>query len=234
MSRAGKAQGFTLVELAIVIMIVGLLIGGILKGNEVVNQARTKNLLNDFNGVLASLLAYRDRYGANPGDDGQAGTRWATFGTKSGDSDGRIGGNYNDLPSASESTDPTAITIGANGAGESKLFWWHLRLAGFVVGPQQGPGAANTPVTAVGGIMGVQTGSTIPNFFSGFMACANDVPDQIAIAVDAQLDDLRPTQGQVRSLQQPGVTGSPPALSAGVSVADYIENGSRYIVCRQI
>ena len=49
-----KQQGFTLVEIAIVLVIIGLLLGGILKGQEMIVQARIKNVINDFNGITAA------------------------------------------------------------------------------------------------------------------------------------------------------------------------------------
>ena len=64
--------GFTLVEIAIVLVIIGLLLGGILKGQEMITQARIKNVVNDFNGITAAYFAYQDRYRAVPGDDNQA------------------------------------------------------------------------------------------------------------------------------------------------------------------
>src|SRR4029434_9813411 len=69
--------GFTLVEIAIVLVIIGLLLGGILKGQEMITQARIKNVVNDFNGINDAYFAYQDRYKAVPGDDNNAATRWA-------------------------------------------------------------------------------------------------------------------------------------------------------------
>ena len=71
-----KQSGFTLVEIAIVLVIIGLLLGGILKGQEMITQAKIKNVINDFNGITAAVNSYRDRYRAMPGDDLNAGTRW--------------------------------------------------------------------------------------------------------------------------------------------------------------
>ena len=86
-SLAGKAQrGFTLVEIAIVLVIIGLLLGGVLKGQEMITQARIKNIINDFNGITAAVYAYQDRYRALAGDDVSAKARWAA--TASGDGDG--------------------------------------------------------------------------------------------------------------------------------------------------
>ena len=64
-----KQTGFTLVEIAIVLVIIGLLLGGILKGQEMITQAKIKNVINDFNGITAAVTSYQDRYRALPGDD---------------------------------------------------------------------------------------------------------------------------------------------------------------------
>ena len=50
MSMKSAQSGFTLVEIAIVLVIIGLLLGGILKGQEMITQAKIKNLINEFNG----------------------------------------------------------------------------------------------------------------------------------------------------------------------------------------
>jgi prepilin-type N-terminal cleavage/methylation domain-containing protein len=50
-------SGFTLIEIAIVLVIIGLLLGGVLKGQELINQAKIKNLANDINGVTVAMIA---------------------------------------------------------------------------------------------------------------------------------------------------------------------------------
>src|SRR5712692_9474925 len=81
--RSAQA-GFTLVEIAIVLVIIGLLLGGILKGQEMITQAKIKNIIGDFNGVTAAVNSYNDRYRALPGNELNASTtaRWgaAAFG----------------------------------------------------------------------------------------------------------------------------------------------------------
>ena len=47
-TRSNHQSGFTLVEMAIVLVIIGLLIGGVLKGQELINSAKVKNLALDF------------------------------------------------------------------------------------------------------------------------------------------------------------------------------------------
>src|SRR5215467_6743012 len=90
-----KQAGFTLVEIAIVLVIIGLLLGGILKGQEMIAQARIKNAINDFNGVTVAVTSYQDRYRALPGDDKNATARWTVQAPASGDGDGVIAGKYN-------------------------------------------------------------------------------------------------------------------------------------------
>src|SRR3954469_16141500 len=87
-----RNQGFTLVEIAIVLVIIGLLLGGILKGQEMITQAKIKNVIADMSGVSAAMYGYQDRYKSLPGDDKNAGTRWGT--TAPGNGDGVITGVY--------------------------------------------------------------------------------------------------------------------------------------------
>jgi prepilin-type N-terminal cleavage/methylation domain-containing protein len=62
-------KGFTLVEIAIVLVIIGLLIGGILKGQSMIRNARVKSLVNDMENLKAAIYTYQDRYGMLPGDE---------------------------------------------------------------------------------------------------------------------------------------------------------------------
>jgi prepilin-type N-terminal cleavage/methylation domain-containing protein len=67
--KAYTSRGFTLVEMSIVLVIIGLIIGGILKGQEIIASARQKAVINQFNAVRAAANTYFDRYRALPGDD---------------------------------------------------------------------------------------------------------------------------------------------------------------------
>ena len=62
-------KGFTLVELSIVLVIVGLLIGGVLKGKGMIESSKIKRVKSDADGIVAAVNTYQDRYGAFPGDD---------------------------------------------------------------------------------------------------------------------------------------------------------------------
>jgi prepilin-type N-terminal cleavage/methylation domain-containing protein len=218
-------SGFTLVEIAIVLVIIGLLLGGILKGQEMITNAKIKNVINDFNGVTAAVNAYQDRYRALPGDELSATTitRWgaAAFG---GDGNGVLctgacgfaPPGYNTAPAAPAALGP-----------EVGLFWLHLRLAGFVPGPTLGIASTTQPNNAAGGIIGVQT--TGMGFTSNII-CSSNLPDKIASSVDTQMDDAISATGQVRGQLQAGLN---PAIVAAAT--NYVETGAnQYLVCKSL
>lgn len=216
-SRIGQA-GFTLVEIAIVLVIIGLLLGGILKGQEMITQAKIKNIINDFNGVTAAVNTYQDRYRAMPGDDLSAGTRWASQGAVAGNGNGIIAGNYNNVLAA-----PPAA------GQESNLFWWHLRLGGFVPGAISGIAAGVQPPNAVNGIIGVQSGGL---GYTSNIVCSSNLTDKIAIAVDTAMDDGTPGAGEIRADLQAGPS---PAVPVTSTVAAYAETGqNQYLLCKNL
>ena len=59
-------KGFTLVEIAIVLVIIGLLLGGVLKGQELIQNSKVKSVVSEFNNIEAAYWAYRDRTGSYP------------------------------------------------------------------------------------------------------------------------------------------------------------------------
>ncbi|MDB6086392.1 MAG: prokaryotic N-methylation site, partial [Gammaproteobacteria bacterium] len=76
MSTVKKSQrGFTLVEIAIVLVIIGLLLGGVLKGQELIYNQKVKSTYDNYRQYTAAMYGYQDRYKALPGDDPNAGTR---------------------------------------------------------------------------------------------------------------------------------------------------------------
>ena len=212
----GSQAGFTLVEIAIVLVIIGLLLGGILKGQEMITQAKIKNIVNDFNGITAAVNSYQDRYRALPGDDLNAAGRWS--GTVSGDGNGQFTGKYNNI-----------LTTTAVSTQESNTFWWHLRLAGFVAGATTGTAAGQQPNNAANGLMGVQTSGM---GFTSNIICSSNLPDKIAVAVDTQMDDSSPSGGQVRGTLQ---TQPNPDVTTTNSTTGYAETGTnQYILCKNL
>ena len=69
-----KQTGFTLIEIAIVLVIVGLLLGGVLKGQELITSARVRNMISQQDGIKAAYYGFQDRYRALPGDYREAST----------------------------------------------------------------------------------------------------------------------------------------------------------------
>jgi prepilin-type N-terminal cleavage/methylation domain-containing protein len=214
-----RARGFTLVEIAIVLVIIGLLLGGILKGQEMITQAKIKNSIADFSGISAAYHGYQDRYRAIPGDDPNAAGRWTgatVSGTAAEVGNGKVQGKYNST---------------TNG-DESRIWWDHLRRAGFVAGS-----GFNQPFNAFSGMIGVQTGDAAGGSalggFGGIIICSSNIPDKVAIALDTQMDDGQIDKGSVRGQQG----GQNPDIAAAVPAGDipYKETGTNvYTLCRAL
>jgi prepilin-type N-terminal cleavage/methylation domain-containing protein len=65
----GNQAGFTLVEIAIVMVIIGLLIGGVLKGQAMITNAKVKRVVKQADEFRAATMAFYDKYGVYPGDE---------------------------------------------------------------------------------------------------------------------------------------------------------------------
>jgi prepilin-type N-terminal cleavage/methylation domain-containing protein len=216
-----RQKGFTLVEIAIVLVIIGLLLGGILKGQEMITQAKIKNSIADFSGISAAYHGYQDRYRAIPGDDPNA-TRW-TLG-RAGDGNGVVAGTYN-------AACPTGTAQPAAGTAEACMFWNDLRLSGFVSG-----NGTQQPFNAFTGLIGVQTGdgagATSLGGFAGLIVCSANIPDKVAIAMDTQMDDGTIGTGTVRGQLQ---TTPNPNINAAADATAYAETGTNtYVLCRSL
>lgn len=184
----GKQAGFTLVEIAIVLVIIGLLLGGVLKGQELINSAKVKNLINDFRAISTFVYQYQDRFRALPGDDAVAdnhvgGTNATTPAT--GRTAGRIDGNWN----SSTQTD------------ESYLFWQHVRLANLATGTTDATSGDYIPRNAEGGpigITGVSPFTGTPTWQGNFYVCSGSIQGRFARQIDTTMDDGNTQTGAIR------------------------------------
>jgi prepilin-type N-terminal cleavage/methylation domain-containing protein len=219
MRKYNKQSGFTLVELAIVLVIIGLLLGGVLKGQEMIENGKIKNLQNDVKGITAAYYAYRDRYNAIPGDDPKALLRWTAA------SPAAVAGNGDGLVSTSDTW--TACTASVT-TPESCLFMQDLRLAGLITG------IANPadPVNAYGGAIRVIQSVTPANngLVVGLNLCFGNLPSKAAEAIDAGFDDGNPSTGNVR-----GVVGAGNITPvAAITATSYVDSAATttYTVCK--
>lgn len=212
-----QQSGFTLVEIAIVLVIIGLLLGGVLKGQELITNSKIKAVINDMRGISAAFYSYQDRYKALPGDDPQAATRFA--GAVNGSGNGTIDGGYF-----------SAAACAA--ANETGCFWQHTRLAGFMTGDTVTNAGANSPTTASGGIIGVQM-TTVAYQLPGPKVCTGSLPTGMARSVDAQLDDGDSRTGSVHA-NVGGVGAVNAATAVAVAATNYPTNEVNHTLCMKI
>jgi prepilin-type N-terminal cleavage/methylation domain-containing protein len=209
----GNQSGFTLVELAIVLMIIGLLVGGVLRGQELISNARVTATVKIIQSIESATLTFKDAYGAHPGDiqNPQRRLRNCTSTPCSigGNGDNKIGTPI--LPAAADDASATA---------ENRTFWVHLANAGLIsnVTPAYSgtPNAQGTdfPTTPFGGFLfvsysvhgeGAYFGARSHHFIRSSKGVGQTIidpnnqlfPVQIAYQIDKKMDDGRPNNGSV-------------------------------------
>ncbi|HAC35380.1 MAG TPA: prepilin-type cleavage/methylation domain-containing protein [Gammaproteobacteria bacterium] len=195
-----RQSGFTLIEIAIVLVIIGLILGGALKGQELIATAKVRSTINQLDGVRAAYYAFQDRYRALPGDYAQAANNLpdaVALGVVNGQGNGLINTN-----------------------GERGQAWLHLSAAGFLTGQSfNGTGTGNN--------WNCSALTCLTNPFSGAMlltfnnqaASANNshelwtgarIPVDIVAEIDRKIDDGVPGTGTFQSAR---------GLNAGTCVA---------------
>jgi len=182
---ANRQTGFTLVEISIALVIVGLLIGSVIKGREMITNARLKKIESDRMDVSIVIRAYRDRYGSLPGDDSRAASRFTMY--------------------ADGINDPAASDINGDGNGlydgnwigaansETANLWKHLRASGLVPGNGDD---ARQPKNAFGGSIGVRNNSL--QIF-GPVTVFGQVSGQVSAILENRSDDGSPLSGRIQS-----------------------------------
>src|SRR5450759_5282978 len=220
-------SGFTLIEIAIVLVIIGLLLGGVLKGQELINSAKVKNLATDFRNIPLFIYGYQDKFKALPGDDTAVATHVSgvlatTPATKQGN--GVIDGLWNSLTSSDE----------------SYLFWQHVRLAGLAPGVTTIPavpavGDGYKPVNAAGGEIGIQSnngtlatitsnaaGATNTGMTGTYIICSQGILGKFLKQLDTTMDDGNTDTGSMRTVDA--------ATGKSITTA-LVQDGSSYTVC---
>jgi prepilin-type N-terminal cleavage/methylation domain-containing protein len=218
-------SGFTLIEIAIVLVIIGLLLGGVLKGQELINSAKVKNLANDFKNVPVFIYGYQDKFKALPGDQTQASLDAqfppANTGTAC-------------TPSlAAHCTTNNGVIDGGwdatSTADESFVFWQHVRLAGFGPGATVTTAADYRPKNAVNGFIGVTNAAQSPvnNIKGTYVVCSDAIPGKFAKQLDTTLDNGDTASGSVMVVAVGTPTTAPVAAIATTSIND----DTTYLVC---
>lgn len=197
-----QQSGFTLIEIAIVLVIIGLLLGGVLKGQELITSARVRNLISQQDGIKAAYFGFLDRYRALPGDYSAAVGNIKDV-TKQGDGNGQI-----EL---------------ANAAGDAEyiLAWEHLSKAGFINGSYTYAATVtdtSTPKNPYAGYLQLiydgnygEDPTKSPKRHN--LKTGNQIPVNILAEVDRKIDDGNPYTGafQFSTYAASGATPPDPA-----------------------
>lgn len=132
-----KKNGFTLVELSIVLVIIGLIAGATLVGNSLIEAAKLRNLSAQIESLDGAVRTFQSKYDCFPGDCRKATRHFASAGCPDGNGDPTTtcdgdGNGYIQYP-----------TSGTNSQRREHLkFWQHLALAGLIEGQYTGIGGA--------------------------------------------------------------------------------------------
>lgn len=225
--RAAACIGFTLIELAVVLMVSSLLMVATIKGQGLVDIAKEKRLESDFRTIPSMLNTYQDRFRALPGDDPNVNGHLAVTGSYDGDGDGIINGNWFDDGATSDSA----------------KIWRHLYKAGLLSDSSFATAVDVAPRNILGYRIGIQGGdasrspivdSSGRGMKGSYIICSSGIPGNLAQQLDVSLDDGNPSTGAMMVAQDPG----PPYQQVGLLSATLgtgrdtdIRADFHYVVC---
>lgn len=161
--EASRSEGFTLIELSIVLVIIGLLIGGVLAGRELIHAAALQKVISEKDRFLVAIRTFQVKYNALPGDMLNATSFWGV------DPGGCPNGNTTPKKETCNGNGDGLIAPGGEAGplpGETLRMWQHLADAGLIPGSYTGHkvGAYN------GGCGNIGTG--VPKFGSSMFGDA--------------------------------------------------------------
>jgi hypothetical protein len=194
--RAKAQQGWTLLEIVLVVLIVGLMLTGVVKGQEMITSAKVKRVAGQLDEIRASYLGFQDRYKALPGDYAEAALTLDCGGGTClrGNGDGRI--------------HSVATPLNGSQVHEDLLLWTHLAASGFLKGDYRMTDGeamatdANSPKNAYSvylqiafdGRYGLSDGG-VPRHN---LKTGAQVPIEVVAELDRKTDDGRPYRGAVQ------------------------------------
>lgn len=156
-----RTQGFSLVELSIVLVILGLLTGGILAGQSLIRAAELRSITTSVDRFTTAHYTFRDKYFALPGDMGNATAFWGILaGTGSDEACQNV--EAAGLPTCNGTGDGRVDSVGVTEGAERFRYWQHLANAGLIEGRYTGRTDSADPTAYV-----LATGKNTPSINSG-------------------------------------------------------------------
>ena len=220
--HTGRQQGFTLLEIVIVVVIVGFILASVVKGHEMITSAKVKRVAGQLDEVRAAYLGFQDRFRALPGDYAEAPLNLECGSTPClhGNGDSRI---RDDEP-----------VVTSNQVHEELLVWTHLSSSGFLKGNYRMTDGEALPTDA----------NAIKNAYSVYLQIAFDgvygmngasnprhnlksgaqIPVAVLAELDLKVDDGKPYKGALQFSPYQGratvapLEGGPTACTTAIDI----------------